>query len=760
MSQLYDYVEAGFKVFGIHGIDKQGGCECGNPECQALFKHPRISNWQNVPDWSDEQLETFEALGHFKTGFGVLCSGWLIIDVDARNGGVESFKKLCAELPECAGASFVVNTGSGGGSQHHYFKMSSAQAMMQHHRDYPGIDFKTSGYVIGAGSLHASGAAYEALRGLPQDISDAPQGLIALLKKPAHHRVKLDGADVDVTDQDVSDLLKFVDPDLTYEEWVKVGMAVHHCTGGLGFDMWVAWSSGGSKYPGADQLGRHWHSFGKSANPAGYGTLMHYARQGGYIDDVTFEYKGQESDFSVALNDSAVDLLRPPGFVGELTKWINDQCLYPRENLAVASALSAVSALSGMRFVDEMDGMTANMIAFCVAGSGTGKEAVQQAYLEIIRAAGIQSAVHGGFKSEQELYRNLIRHQAAFYVVDELGLVLRKLENANRAGGAAYLQGIIGTVMSVYSKSNGFLPVTGDLKEEIRSALVKELSQCEKRLDDLPADSSSDVKRARVESEIDRLKDALIKINDGLDSPYLTVLGYTTPVTFNDLMTFEQATNGFMARAMIFTDLETNPKRKKGFRKSALSDGMQTSIRNLWAPGVYDIAGVADRVEYRGEKTNIPTTDDARALLDEVYEHFYTMAEDQKVATGLEAIPRRGYEIAAKVSLLLGMPGGVRTAEHVRWAYALAKRDVDIKVKMAYATIADKEDSGLAARILSIVSSEHGETLGVICNRLRGTPRAQVEALLKTMVDKQMLRVVESEHPKSKRAITRYFSVG
>jgi hypothetical protein len=27
-------------------------------------------------------------------------------------------------------------------------------------------------------------------------------------------------------------------------------------------------------------------------------------------------------------------------------------------------------------------------------------------------------------------------------------------------------------------------------------------------------------------------------------------------------MTYEMATNGFMARSMIFTDLETNPKRK------------------------------------------------------------------------------------------------------------------------------------------------------------------------------------------------------
>ena len=44
-----------------------------------------------------------------------------------------------------------------------------------------------------------------------------------------------------------------------------------------------------------------------------------------------------------------------------------------------------------------------------------------QSYLQIMRTAQVQAAVHGGFKSEQEVMRNLIRHQAAFYCIDEIG---------------------------------------------------------------------------------------------------------------------------------------------------------------------------------------------------------------------------------------------------------------------------------------------------------------------------------------------------
>jgi hypothetical protein len=68
-----------------------------------------------------------------------------------------------------------------------------------------------------------------------------------------------------------------------------------------------------------------------------------------------------------------------------------------------------------MRYRDELDGMTPNIIAFGVAGSGTGKESILKAFAEIMKVAGLSPALYGSFKSEQELYRNLLRHQPAYY---------------------------------------------------------------------------------------------------------------------------------------------------------------------------------------------------------------------------------------------------------------------------------------------------------------------------------------------------------
>lgn len=767
INDIYDYLESGFKIFGLHG-KANGVCGCGDVDCTAFYKHPIMSNWQNVPNWSDDQIECFDALGHFNTGFGVLCKGWLIIDVDARNGGVLSFKQLCKDVPSILDCAFVVNTGSGGGSQHWYFKLSDddkTKSLMQKHDKYAGIDFKTSGYVVGAGSLHESGSNYETVKGYPQDTGFAPPELIALLERPAFYRVSNNGQDLDIDEQHIEGLLAFIDADCDYNQWVSVGMAIHHCLSGGGVGLWDDWSSKGAKYCGSDKINRHWHSFGKTSNPVGYGTLLHHAKQGGYCEPVTFVYDGSLGavDDAPSINldsvksvknllDEPIDIRRPPSFVGELTQWINDQCLYPRENLAVAAALTAVSSLAGMRYTDELDGMSPNILAFCVAGSGTGKEQIMQSYLQIIKAAQVQSALHGGFKSEQEIMRNLIRHQAAFYCVDELGITLNKLQNASKKGGASYLEGIVGLVMSVYSKANGYLPITGDLKDEIKQKLTLEYAQIEKKLEKLPQDSGSDTTRQRLEEIQDEVLKSIQNVDDGLENPYITLLGFTTPVTFNDLMSFEQATNGFMARAMIFSDLETNPKRKTKFKKTPMPVYLSNALRNLYAHGHYDaMERTGARVQHIGDKSTLPTTQDAIELLNEVYERFYNLAEYHKGTTGMEAIARRGYELASKVSLICALPSGLRTAEHICYGYALAMQDVERKIKLAYSTDNKKSADGLAAKVLSIVDKEHGETLGVICNRLRGTPKAQVETLLAEMLGKGMLKAVDKIKESNKK---------
>ena len=758
MSNHIDYWEAGLKIFGLHGF-VDGQCECGNPECNAAGKHPLIRNWVNVPHWSDEQLETFEEMGHFATGFGVLVSGLLIIDVDARNGGVESYSQLCADtgINFDDESGFIVQTGSGGGSRHIYFKAPQGAALSQIIEKYKGVDFKTTGFVVGASSLHKSGMMYEAIKGHPDDITEAPSALVELLKKPEHHRATVHGSSIDVTEQEIKDIVSFIPADCDYETWYKTGMAIHHATAGTGLWIFDEWSNGGEKYPGRADIERKWHSFGKAANPVTLATLIHYAEQYGYQQPVTFSSSIQFDDEAKGdhpLNIDNVDLLRPPGFVGDVARWIDSQCRYPRQHLAVAAAVAAVGNVIGLRHTDEKNGTNGNLFAFCVAASATGKEAVQQAMADVHRAAGIHIATHGAIKSEQEIIRNLIRHQAAYYIIDEVGIFLKKIANAQKSGGAAYLDGVIGLLMSAYSKADGYLLLNGDTKDEVRKILLQELAQCKKAI------SENEDKTGACQRRVPQLERAISCIDDGLERPFLSLVGYTTPITFDGLVTFEQATNGFVGRSWLINEKETNPRARRGFKKQPMPDSMRGLLFSLHCGGHYDSTGVK-RVEYYGEKVKIKVDPEASRMMDLVLDWIEEQAEEHKSGSGLESIVRRSYELMAKISLILGAPEGLITPEHVRWAYAAMRRDIDDKVRLAYANMVEKDspDDAAAMRIMNMLDKDHGETTGVIKNRFRKEKPEKIIEILEKLEEMGKVKRINTTHHGNGKIIEKWFSV-
>lgn len=749
-----EFWEAGYRVFPLLGAHDLDGQELPDKE---KFKRPRAAGFQHTPVWSEEQLELMEETDQFSTGYGVLCHGLIVVDVDARNGGVASWHKLAQDCPEVAGAEFIVETGSGGGSKHLYFAAPEGVALVQHLPQYPGLDFKSSGFVVGPGSMHSSGARYTAVVGSPDAIEPAPASLIDLLRKPERHRAEYNGAHVDVSHDDLAAMLGHVDPDCDHETWVRCGMACHDASQGTAFSVWNDWSSRGAKYPGTADLEKRWHSFGKSANPVTIGTLVHYAEQGGWQWPVEFTHDGafdlpQVTAVDV-LSTDGVDLLRPPGFVGEVKSWIDDQCMYPREHLATAAALVAVGNVVGLRYTDDLSDVTTNLFAFGVADSSSGKESVLQAAQAVLVETGISAATHGMQKSQQEVMRNLLRHQAAFYMIDEFGIELKKVVNAQKKGSAAYLEGLIGSLMSLYSKANGFALMSGDVKEEVRASLQKDLAQSNKAVEENDDKTGFHARRAT------RLQHQLDTLDKGLDRPFLSLLGFTTPSTFDAIIDEDQATSGFLGRALLVREHESNPRPKKSFRKRPMSEKMRLTLQTLYDGGEYD--AMRDRVEHYGDRIKIRTAPDAIAALDSILDWFIDYAEAQKERTGLEAVVRRGYELVAKVSTILAVPSGVRTLEHVRWAFALVKRDIEEKMRLVMSNdVSHGRDRNLMAKITKIISKDHGETFGVIANKLRAYSKDDVRKALDMMESGGSVKRETKQHPKTGAQIERWFFVG
>lgn len=751
--------EAGHRVFGLHGVTAEGHCTCGDPICKAVLKHPLVSNWQHTPHWSEEQLEIMESMDQFATGYGVLLRGLLAVDVDARNGGLASLQKLLADIPAIAGAGLIVNTGSGGGSKHYYFRVPEGMALCVKLNEYPGIDFKSgNAYVVGPGSLHASGKRYEIAFGSPDDIDDAPEDLLAKLKKPERHRAELGNRLVDVSHRDLADMLSYVpNNDLDYEDWVRIGMALHHASGGTAYDLWENWSATSAKHD-ARVMPNKWHSFGKSANPVTLGTLVHFAEKNGwkqpvtFVSDVEFDFPEPEEQATKGIDIKGVDLLRPPGLTGRLAEWFNSRGRRPRERLAAMAGLITMGNVAGLRYTDDRDRVSTNLFTFNVAASGSGKDAIVDAMGEVMMHCGLSAATHGTIKSEQEITRNLARHQAAFYIADEVGFLLQKIKSAQKRGGAVYMEGVIGLLMSAYSKADSRLIISGDLKEELRMSLKKELAQIEKQMDE-------DGQKSFLLDRQAALLHLLSTLDQGLDRPFLSLTGFTTGKNFDELVDYEAAANGFIGRSILCVETETVPRTRKGWKKQPMPEDLKIAMQQIAMGGSFDSTKPQNsRVEYYGDKKQIPSEPAAHDMLDQIIDFFDDMAEEHKEKTGLEALPMRAYEQVAKVSLILAVGSGLRTVEHVRWAYALVMYDLETKMRLVTANDREKDAPAvsLRMRVAQQISGDNGETLGVIVNRLKGFKKEDIEACLKKMVEKGQAVAEETIHKYNKKVSVRY----
>jgi hypothetical protein len=82
----------------------------------------------------------------------------------------------------------------------------------------------------------------------------------------------------------VREALTFIEPN-GYEHWIRVGMALHHASGGSdeGFSLWHDWSARGESYDGIEDCRYHWASFGGyGGRSLGVGTIYAKAKETGF----------------------------------------------------------------------------------------------------------------------------------------------------------------------------------------------------------------------------------------------------------------------------------------------------------------------------------------------------------------------------------------------------------------------------------------------------------------------------------------------
>jgi putative DNA primase/helicase len=159
----------------------------------------------------------------------------------------------------------------------------------------------------------------------------------------------------------VESALAFISPDCGYDDWIKLGMAIHHELGDGGFSVWNAWSMKSAKFPGESVLRGHWKSFRPGAVTGG--TLFGLASAAGWraprpgythaspeprsfnhgnSDGPKFEPDWPEPMLPGSIRVPPIPAALLPSWVGEMARAVSDSTQTP-EAMSTMLSLSVLA---------------------------------------------------------------------------------------------------------------------------------------------------------------------------------------------------------------------------------------------------------------------------------------------------------------------------------------------------------------------------------------------------------------------------------
>jgi hypothetical protein len=169
---------------------------------------------------------------------------------------------------------------------------------------------------------------------------------------------------LNLTVERMVELLGALDPDMGRDDWIRVGIALHHESDGddTGFDIWDDWSAGGATYPSTEGLRVQWDSF-RGATPGKRSITM------ASVIDMTKKLElclnldaasyAQRADDIISKLPKADGVRTPDGFAGK----------FP-----VYSACDAAGRQSGEWFIKGVVPKAGLIVLY--GASGTGKSFV------------------------------------------------------------------------------------------------------------------------------------------------------------------------------------------------------------------------------------------------------------------------------------------------------------------------------------------------------------------------------------------------
>ena len=400
-------------------------------------------------------------------GIAVKASGLVVVDIDPRNGGLDTMEAL--EARHGALVSDVLAY-TGGGGEHRVF-LASAEGLPG--TLGPGVDLKSDGYICVEPTIHPSGEAYaweassDPLEGavpstLPGWVRDLGRNTAVATSVQATRMV--DPKQV----AELRDALDCIPAD-DYHQWVNFGQALVEL-GQEGFKLWDAWSQKSTKY-NPQAITRKWRSFKGGAYQLE--SIFHEAQQRGWLNPAKVfpvlevepvmveaeDIEARAAAFEQAKQEAeqgrdVQEFLQLPGPMGECMAWMLRTAQRPQPLLAMAATLSLFSTVLSHKICSPTR-LRTNLYLVGVAGTASGKDHGRKCLARALQAAGLDSLIGGDeIASGAGLLSRVAECPRTVFQLDEFGLMLQMMRSKNAGAHLAqimqYLMKLYGSTDSIY----------------------------------------------------------------------------------------------------------------------------------------------------------------------------------------------------------------------------------------------------------------------------------------------------------------------
>jgi hypothetical protein len=184
-----DYARLGLAVIPLHWPEN-GGCSCKDKDkCGTPGKHPlwhKLDLEHGVHSATTDEKIIRRWLERWpKANLGIACgkiSGIIAEDIDPRNGGNESKKRLPGNFP------FTPTSATGGDGEHFLTKYPDNGFAVKNDtnlKGFPGIDIKSDGgFIVAPPSVHISGKNYSwRINPVTTPLAPTPKWFLEIIKK-------------------------------------------------------------------------------------------------------------------------------------------------------------------------------------------------------------------------------------------------------------------------------------------------------------------------------------------------------------------------------------------------------------------------------------------------------------------------------------------------------------------------------------------------------------------------------------------------